>query len=51
MNRSEKLSAIALVVIAALITYSVYSIASDCSDRGGVLVKGVFWYACVGSVK
>ena len=45
------LTTIIIALIAAIAIVAAFNSWSLCKSAGGTLVKGVFWYECIGGVK
>lgn len=47
MNKYRMRLSIAAVVIMALYSAALYRDYKSCSDSGGTMVQGIFWFKCV----
>jgi uncharacterized membrane protein YiaA len=47
----DRLFVIALIIIAIIYGVGLWIAGLRCSDAGGVLVRGTFWYECVQEIE
>lgn len=47
----DKISYFIVMIIAVIILAASIMTCSDCHEKGGVLVRGAFWYKCLEETK